>query len=191
MQSRTNLYENTGIPNPKLGMMLFLASEVMFFTGLIGAHIVIRQAATDWPQASTLLNIPLTALASAFLIASTVTFYKAVTAAKKDDQKGKIQNLFLTFLLGNFFLGFQLWEYAVLIHEKNVLPSSHLFGASFYTLTGFHAAHLFGGLVCLAFVMGKAVSGKSSEDLGVETLSYYWYFLAGVWLVLFSILYLF
>src|SRR3989338_8257676 len=97
-------YENIGIENRKLGMWLFLSSEVMFFTGLIGAYIVIREATGQWPVPSSILNIPLTAFNTFLLICSSATLVKGLAAAQDGDQEGMQVSLFLTVLLGSLFL---------------------------------------------------------------------------------------
>ena len=92
-----------GIETRKLGMWIFLASEVMFFTGLIGAYIVLRQATPDWPIPSTVLNIPLTAFNTFILICSSATLVKGLASAQDGDQEGMQVGLLLTVLLGALF----------------------------------------------------------------------------------------
>ena len=181
-----------GIENRKLGMWLFLASEVMFFTGLIGAYIVIRQAAPDWPVPSTVLNIPLTAFNTFILICSSATLVKGLASAQDNDPEGMQVGLFLTVLLGALFLSIQMHEYHLLIHEKHFTPSSSIFGACFFTLTGFHGAHVFIGVLCLAFVFLKSMRGgySAAETGGIEVAGLYWHFVDLVWIILFTILYL-
>ena len=127
----------TGIPNGKLAMWLFLCSEVMFFTGLIGAYIVLRIATPDWPVPSTVLNIPLTALNTFFLICSSVTMVKAFDAIQNGDQAGLKKFLFFTFLIGCVFLSIQAYEYQKLIHHGFIINNG-IFPSCFYTMTGFH-----------------------------------------------------
>ncbi len=182
---------NTGVPNPKLGMWLFLASEVMFFTGVIGAYLVIRQAAPDWPDASKVLNIPLTALNTFILIMSSGTMVLAHAAATRGDQKALVQRLLATAGLGAIFLSIQAHEWSELLHH-GLTTSSSLLGSCFYTMTGFHGAHVAGGVVTLVFVLQKAMRGKYSAANyhGVENAGLYWHFVDVVWIMLFTILYL-
>ena len=183
---------NIGIENRKLGMWLFLASEVMFFTGLIGAYIVLRQATPDWPHPSTILNIPLTGFNTFILICSSATLVMGLAAAQDNDQEGMQVGLFLTVLLGALFLSIQMHEYHQLIHEKHFTPSSSIFGACFFTLTGFHGAHVFIGVLCMLFVFLKSLRGGYSpqEYRGIEVAGLYWHFVDLVWIILFTILYL-
>ncbi|OGW78807.1 MAG: hypothetical protein A2Z83_00955 [Omnitrophica bacterium GWA2_52_8] len=186
-QSQTGL----GIESRKLGMWLFLASETMFFTGLIGAYIVLRQATPDWPVPSSVLNIPLTALNTFILICSSATLVVGFECAKNNEKEGMQVGLFLTVLLGALFLAIQMAEYRVLFHE-GFNPSASIFGACFFTLTGFHGAHVFIGVLCMAFVFIRALKGKyTAEDCrGIEVVGLYWHFVDLVWIILFTILYL-
>lgn len=174
-------YENTGIENSKLGMALFLASEVMFFTGLIGAYIVLRFAATSWPVASTVLNVPLTFLNTFFLMASTVTIAGAVTNAQKDELRKMRTGIVLTLVFGILFLVIQAHEYFVLVSEKHFTPSTNLFASCFYALTGFHGLHVLAGVAVLLFTW---------KPRALETFALYWYFVDVVWLILFAIIYI-
>lgn len=185
-------YENLGIETRKLGMWIFLASEVMFFTGLIGAYIVIRQMTPDWPVPSTVLNIPLTALNTFILICSSATLVKGLASVQQGDQEGTQVGLFLTVLLGSLFLSIQAHEYHELIHERHFTPSGSIFGACFFTLTGFHGMHVFVGVLCLLFVFLKSMRGAYTQEeyRGIEVVGLYWHFVDLVWIILFTILYL-
>ncbi len=185
-------YENIGIENRKLGMWLFLASEVMFFTGLIGAYIVTREATGNWPAPSSVLNIPLTAFNTFLLICSSATLVKGLAAAQDGDQEGMQVSLFLTVLLGALFLVIQAHEYHELIHVKHFTPSSSIFGACFFTMTGFHGMHVLVGVLCLLSVFIKSLRGgySSSEYRGIEVAGLYWHFVDLVWIILFTIVYL-
>ena len=181
-----------GIENRKLGMWIFLASEVMFFTGLIGAYIVLREATPSWPIPSTILNIPLTALNTFILICSSATLVKGLASAQDGDREGMQVGLFLTVLLGSLFLSIQMREYHELIIEKHFTPSSSIFGSCFFTLTGFHGAHVFIGVLCLIFTFIRSLRGAytPAEYRGIEIVGLYWHFVDLVWIILFTILYL-
>ncbi len=181
-----------GIETRKLGMWVFLASEVMFFTGLIGAYIVLRQATPDWPQPSTILNIPLTALNTFILICSSATLVIGLAAAQDGDTERMQVGLFLTVLLGALFLSIQMHEYHELMHEKHFTPSASIFGACFFTLTGFHGMHVFVGVLCMLFVFIRSLKGSYTREeyRGIEVAGLYWHFVDLVWIILFTILYL-
>jgi len=181
-----------GIDSRKLGIWLFLASEIMFFTGLIGAYIVLRFANLDiWPVPSTVLNIPLTGLNTFILICSSATLVLGLASTQKGYQEGLHVGLFLTVLLGIAFLAIQMHEYQELIHHEFTISSS-IFGNCFFTLTGFHGAHVFAGVIWLIVVLIKSFKGKYTpeEYAGVELAGLYWHFVDLVWIILFTILYL-
>src|SRR3990167_3759174 len=147
-----------GIDTRKLGMWLFLASEIMFFTGLIGSYIVLRFANLEsWPVPSTVLNIPLTAVNTFILICSSATLVLGLSSIQRGYKEGLQVGLFLTVLLGTLFLSIQMHEYRELIHEGFTISSS-IFGSCFFTLTGFHGAHVFVGVIWLTVVWLQSFS---------------------------------
>jgi len=183
-----------GVYNEKLGMWVFLGSEVMFFTALIGSYLIIRighpEAWTGHPR-TTPLNIPVTAVNTFLLICSSVTMVKAFAAAQQDDQAWLRRWLVATVLIGASFVGVQIYEYIHLV-EKGFVPSEGLFGTTFYTMTGFHGFHVTIGVLCMIFVTVKAFQGKytAADHRGVEVIGLYWHFVDLVWIVLFTIVYL-
>jgi heme/copper-type cytochrome/quinol oxidase subunit 3 len=183
-------YTTTGIPHDKMGMWVFLCSEVMFFTGLIGSYIVLRYGSV-WPEPRLTLNIGLTAANTFILICSSVTMVKALEWIQRGDPRKMKLFLCLTLLGGSTFLSVQIFEYRHLLHH-GFRPSVSLFGSTFYTMTGFHGFHVFCGVVCIAWVTGKAFLGKYTPEhhQGIETLGLYWHFVDLVWIILFAIVYL-
>lgn len=180
---------STGIPNSRLGMWIFLASEIMFFTGLIGSYIVLRLGSESWPEPGTVLNTPLLAVNTFILICSSLTMVQALSAAQRSDTAKLKLNLALTILGGSAFLGIKLWDYNHMIHEGFTI-STNLFGSFYYMLTGFHGLHVFGGVVAIASVWVAASRGAfSAENHGaVEAVGLYWHFVDLVWIILFAIL---
>jgi heme/copper-type cytochrome/quinol oxidase subunit 3 len=172
-------------------MWLFLASEVMFFTGLIGSYIALRFGGAEWPVVSEVLDVPLVAINTFILIGSSVTMVKAYAAIENGDQKGLSRYLAATFVLGAVFVSIQAIEWRALMSE-GIYPSTDLFGATFYTLTGFHGAHVLIGVIVIAFVLAKSVRGRYTQGNheGVELMGLYWHFVDVVWIFLFTILYL-
>ncbi len=176
----------------KVGMWVFLCSEVMFFAGLIGSYIVLRFGASDsWAEPGEVLNVPITAVNTFILICSSVTMVKAFAAAQAGDQKNIKLFTLLTCLIGATFVGVQVYEYSELIHH-DFTPTSGLYGATFYTMTGFHGFHVTAGVVCLAWASWKAFKGHWGADNyhGLEVLGLYWHFVDLVWIILFTIVYL-
>lgn len=190
-----------GVYNMKLGMWVFLLSEVMFFTSLIGAYIILRFARPEaFAEPGEVLNVPLTALNTFILICSSVTMVKAFAAIQQGDQDGLKRWLMATAIIGALFVGVQVYEY-IHLAEHGFLPNaaayaaSHgrpLYGATFYTMTGFHGAHVSIGVLCLLFVTWRAFRGKYTAQShgGVEIVGLYWHFVDLVWIILFTIVYL-
>ncbi|HEX3215120.1 MAG TPA: heme-copper oxidase subunit III [Actinomycetota bacterium] len=181
-----------GISSSLLGMVLFIASEVMFFGGLFGAYFTIRSAATQWPPPDTPhLSAPYAAILTTILVASSVTMQFGVWAIRKNNQRRLVLWLAVSLLLGATFLALQALEYANLIEEGLTL-SSGVYGSTFYTLTGFHGAHVAGGAAFILIVLLRARSGQFTARYHdtVEMASYYWHFVDVVWLGLFSTIYL-
>jgi cytochrome c oxidase subunit 3 len=163
----------------------------MFFTGLIGSYIVLRFASPSWPHPGNTLNIWLTALNTFILICSSVTMVKALASVRDGDLRKLKLFLSMTLLFGSVFLSIQAYEYRHLLNA-GFNPHVSLFGSVFYTTTGFHGFHVC-GVVCMAFVTGKAFLGKYTQahHQGVETIGLYWHFVDLVWIILFTIIYLF
>jgi heme/copper-type cytochrome/quinol oxidase subunit 3 len=183
-----------GVYNEKLGMWVFLGSEVMFFTALIGSYIILRvaqpQAWSGHPQ-QTPLNIPVTAVNTFLLICSSVTMVKAFAAAQDGLQKQLRLWLIATVIIGAGFVGVQVYEYRELIGH-GFLPSTSLFGSTFYTMTGFHGFHVTMGVICMIYVTLQAFRGRytAQDHRGVEVIGLYWHFVDLVWIILFTIVYL-
>ena len=188
-----------GISNPILGMILFICSEVMFFSGLFAAYFSVRASAIQWPP--IVANDP--ALTEHFnlhaepwfaagltliLITSSVTCQLGVWAIRRDDRTGFIRAMGVTLVLGIVFLIGQIYDYATLGFGVSDTP----FGTTFYTLTGFHGAHVFGGAVMLSVVLYRGLAGQfsSRHHDAVEATSLYWHFVDVVWIALFATLYI-
>lgn len=182
----------SGVYNEKLGMWVFLGSEVMFFTALIGSYIILRFAHPEaWQAPGEVLAIPITAVNTFLLICSSVTMVKAFAAAQDGNQKALPLWLLATVIIGASFVGVQIYEYRQLIHHGFV-PSEGLYGSTFYLMTGFHGFHVTIGVLCLIFVTWKAFLGKYTvaDHRGVEVIGLYWHFVDLVWIILFTIVYL-
>ncbi len=186
--------------NKKLGMWVFLLSEVMFCTSLIGTYVILRFAHPDhWTDPGVILNVPLTAGNTFLLICSSVTMVKAFASIQQGNQKGLQMWLLATILIGATFVGVQAYEYIALSGHGFVpamdgyaVEGGPLYGATFYAMTGFHGAHVSIGVLCLIFVYVKALRGAyTAENLeGVEVIGLYWHFVDLVWILLFTIVYL-
>ena len=192
--------EGMRVYNLKLGMWVFLLSEIMFFSSLIGAYIILRFAHPEqWAEPNVVLNVPLTGFNTFMLICSSVTMVKAFAAIEHGDQAGLRKWLIATIILGASFVGIKVYEYIKLAHHGFVPVTANygaeggpLYGSTFYTMTGFHGAHVTLGVVALIFTAVKAFRGKySAVDYGgVEIMGLYWHFVDLVWIILFTIVYL-
>lgn len=183
-----------GIPNGKIAMWLFLGSEVMFFTGLIGAYIVLRfgQPAGNWPQPHLTLNVPLTAMNTFLLICSSVTLVWGLQAIQAGNRAKGNWGLFLTTFFGAVFVCVQAYEYYELWIHRGLTTSTNIFGSCFYAMTGFHGLHVFVGVIAMAVVTGMGLAGKFNPKsyAAVELTGLYWHFVDLVWIILFAIVYL-
>lgn len=175
----------------KFAIWLFLATEVMFFTGLIGTYIVLRMGTDPWPDPEERLNVPITAFNTFLLICSSATMVKAVEESMKGSRGGLLKWLGLTILIGATFVGVQAYEYMELIHA-GLIPSYDIFYSTFYAMTGFHGLHVTAGVLWLIIVWIAALFGKIPQRkyMTVELAGLYWHFVDLVWVLLFTIVYL-
>jgi cytochrome c oxidase subunit III len=190
----TGVHHQRGISNPILGMILFITSEVMFFSGLFAAYFATAAANQPWPPdvlAHILNPLGLILIATIILIASSFTCQFAVWSIRKGDRRGFIRNTAVTLVLGIIFLLMQVFDYAILFGEGLTLASGP-FGTTYFTLTGFHGAHVFGGVLMLAVILYRGAVGQFSarHHDAVEAVSLYWHFVDVVWILLFTVLYL-
>lgn len=177
-----------GLENRKLGIWLFLCSEVMFFTVLIGTNQMAR-----WknPGPHEVLNIPLTALNTFILLTSSFTVVWALSGLQQGNRKKFLRALLLSMLFGAMFVGIQAFEYTNLSHEGFVL-SANLYTNSFFVLTGFHGSHVIIGLIWLTRLFIRGFNGSYSAENyeEFELAGLYWHFVDIVWIILFVIVYL-
>ena len=182
----------TGIPNGKLGLWIFLASEVMFFTGLFGAYVVLRMSHTAWPGSEGHLDVRIGTVNTLVLICSSTTIVLALAAAGRHNLPAVRRWLLVTALLGSLFLTVKGFEYAAKF-EHHIVPSTNVFWSCYFALTGFHALHVLGGiifnLVVYAYTLRPAWWASRSRRL--ELAGLYWHFVDIVWIFLFPMLYLF
>jgi cytochrome c oxidase subunit 3 len=181
-----------GLGNPVLGMLLFIVSEIMFFGGLFAAYFSLRTSSAAWPpegndafliQEHVLFPSVLTLL----LVISSLTCQIAVWRIRRGDRVGMNRALMLTVILGVVFLIGQAYEYT----QLGFGVADGTFGGTFYILTGFHGAHVLGGVLMLGVCLYRGGLGQFSaqhHDM-VEATSIYWHFVDVVWVLLFSLLY--
>ncbi len=144
---------DTGLNNGKLGIWLFLASEVMLFGALFSTYIILRTGAPVWPHGADELSVPLGAINTVLLISSSVTMVMAWAMLKLNDFGKHRLYLIATFVLAGIFLVNKYFEYADhLSHGEGPWASTYL--AIYFTLTGLHGIHILGGMVVMAYFIG-------------------------------------
>ena len=182
---------DTGLTNGKLGIWLFLASEVMLFGALFSTYIILRVGAPEWPHGE--LNVWLGMANTFILIGSSVTMVMAWASLKLNDWGKHRIYLMLTVLLSALFLVNKYFEYAA--HwAKGELPDHSTFLAIYFTLTGLHGLHILGGIVVMLYFLGPGAGlyKKSPEQFTnrIEYTGLYWHFVDLVWIFLFPVWYL-
>jgi heme/copper-type cytochrome/quinol oxidase subunit 3 len=182
---------DTGLPNGKLGIWLFLASEVMLFGALFSTYILLRVGAVEWPHGE--LSVPLGTVNTIILIGSSVTMVMAWASLKMNNWGRHRLYLGLTFLLALVFLINKYFEYSEHL-SKGEGPWHSTFLAIYFTLTGLHGLHIVGGMIVMAYFLGPgAKMWKAEPDRFVNRIEYtglYWHFVDLVWIFLFPVLYL-
>jgi heme/copper-type cytochrome/quinol oxidase subunit 3 len=184
---------DTGLYNGKLGIWLFLASEVMLFGALFSSYVLLRVGAPSWPHGADILNVPLATLNTMVLITSSVTMVMAWASLKMGRFSAHRMYLFLTFLCGVGFMVIKTIEYMSKF-SHHLYPKNDTFMAIYFTLTGLHGLHVLGGMVVMAYLLGpgakmwKTDPGRFSNR--VEVTGLYWHFVDLVWIFLFPLLYL-
>ena len=195
-----------------VGTIVWLASELMFFAALFAAYFTIRnitngQAAaagteTLWHTSTEMLNIPFAIFNTAVLVASSFTCQMGVFAAEKGQVKrtGSLANIkswglrewyILTFLMGAFFIGGQVYEYAALFSEGATI-STDVYWSAFFLATGFHGLHVLGGLVAFLLMLGRTYLARTfthEQRVHAVVTSYYWHLVDAVWIILFLVIY--
>ena len=184
---------DTGLTNAKLGIWLFLASEVMLFGALFASYILLRTGASEWPAGRTLLSVPMATLNTVVLIASSVTMVLAwASLARNQFPRFKIW-MGLTILLGLVFLVVKYFEYSGKFHH-GLFPSTNTFLAIYFTLTGLHGLHVLAGMVVNGYLWGPGSRLWKTEPEHftnrVEQSGLFWHFVDLMWIFLFPILYL-
>jgi cytochrome c oxidase subunit 3 len=170
----------------RLGMSFFLASESFLFASLFWTYYYLRALAPQWP-----IHHPASVLAAfntVLLLASSGTVWLGARAIRKGNGKGLSIGLMATAILGAAFLIITFWEWA---HE-DFRPWTDAYGSIFYTLTGFHALHVSGGVVLMLVLFSRAARNRFSADnhATVEAGSMYWHFVDVVWLLVFSTIFI-
>ncbi|HET6874540.1 MAG TPA: heme-copper oxidase subunit III [Acidimicrobiales bacterium] len=173
---------------PKLlqvGVIVWLASELMFFSGLFAAYFSIRSASVhSWPPRGDELDVPPVLIATILLVLSSFTMQYGVHRAIRGSKWGFVGWTMMTFVLGTLFDGMQVSDYI----GRHFGIDTDAYGSCFYTLTGFHFLHVAGGLVAMIIVMIRVLRSPRFGHRtmpAIEMLSYYWHFVDVVWIAMF------
>ncbi len=172
-----------------LGMLLFIASEIMLFGSFFTAYFFIRVSGSDpWPLPPFHLPVFVAGVNTAILVTSSFTMHWALQSIKRGNRAGLQAGMVLTFFMGLTFLLTQATEYA----RVGFAPHDGAFGTIFYCLTGLHGAHVFVGLTILLFITIRSFRGHFSPEHhhGVEIGGIYWHFVDVMWIVVYSTIYI-
>jgi cytochrome c oxidase subunit 3 len=184
---------DTGVTNQKLGMWLFLASEVMLFGSLFSSYALLRSGAMAWPDQSSIVNVRLAAINTLVLIASSVTIVRSGAALRSGNVSRFRALLATTALLGIVFLAIKSIEYRGELVE-GLRPSANNFVGLYFVMTFLHALHVSGGVLVNLFLCGPGMAMNRRDAprfLGrVEAATLYWNFIDVIWILMFIVLYL-
>jgi cytochrome c oxidase subunit III len=203
----TEVRPDTGLTNPKLGVWLFLASEVMLFGSLFSSYALLRTGAPSWPDQSSIVNVPLATLNTVVLIASSVTMVMAwaslaphAAGVRRGDPAAEAVGLRkfrlymgLTLLCGAIFLVVKAIEYGDKF-SHHLYPATNNFLGLYFTMTGLHAIHVIAGMIVNAYFLGPGTKMWKTDPERftnrIEVAGIYWHFVDVVWIFLFPVLYL-
>ncbi|MBV9166163.1 MAG: heme-copper oxidase subunit III [Solirubrobacterales bacterium] len=181
-------HRSSRVEPPVLGMVLFIISEIMIFGAFFTAYFFIRVVTHDpWPAPGTKIPEAATGINTAILLVSSLTIHWALVSIKRGNRFGLKAGMVLTFLLGLTFLFLQVNEYVHL----GWAPRDSAQATIFYSLTGLHGAHVFVGLCALLMVTIRSFRGHYSPEhhQGMEVPGIYWHFVDGMWIVVYTALY--
>ncbi|MDH4351372.1 MAG: cytochrome c oxidase subunit 3 [Gemmatimonadota bacterium] len=184
-------HTSTGLDSRKIAFWTFIGSECLLFGSLIATYLVYQGRSVSGPTTHEILNIPLTSLSTFDLLMSSLCMVLALAAVQRGDRVWARVWLGMTAFLGAIFLGFQVYEFQHFVHE-GLGFTTNLFGSTFFTLTGFHGAHVFVGVLWLLTLLARSFQGKLGPEkaLNVEIAGLYWHFVDVVWIVIFTVVYL-
>jgi cytochrome c oxidase subunit 3 len=207
-------YTTTGLPHKKIAIWAFIGSECMLFASLISTYLIYKGRSivgpfphTPWTDPATghtyhpIMNIPVTSCSTFVLLMSSLAMVLALAAVENRDVPKHTMGerilgnsrlwLFTTALLGTTFLGFQAFEFTSFVHE-GLKITTNLYGSTFFTLTGFHGAHVSAGVLWLVTLLGIDMKrGLGPNDaLNVDIAALYWHFVDVVWIAIFTLVYL-
>jgi cytochrome c oxidase subunit III len=174
------------------GIIAFLASEVALFGTLITTYLTYMGQDFTGPYPKETLSFGLAAIATIFLLSSSLTVHMAEKALHHGNQSGFCFWWGLTITLGAIFLGATAYEWREMITEHDLTINRNLFGSTYYTLVGFHGMHVTGGVIVMTIILGLAMKRQVTQknQTAVQMVSWYWHFVDVVWIVVFTVVYI-
>jgi len=184
-------YRSTKLPDVKLMMWIFLASDCMFFGTLIGTYLVYKGRSLVGPYPIEILDIPLTTVSTFVLLMSSFLMVLALHELRRDNTRLFRLWTFGVAFFGAIFLGFQVYEFSHFYHLGLTLQGN-LFGTTFYVLTGTHGVHVTIGVIWLLSILihSYVKPWTSKDEVYLEVAGLYWHFVDIVWIVIFTVVYL-
>ena len=181
---------STGLNNRKILMWAFLGSDILFFGTLIATHLLYRGQSLVGLQ-EEIFDIPVTSVSTFVLLMSSLAMVLALAGIQRGDLQAMRLWLAVTAILGSAFIGFQMFEFHEFAQE-GLTPRTNLFGSTFFTMTGFHGAHVTVGVLWLWSIFFASFRGhvRQGTALDVEIAGLYWHFVDIVWIVIFGVVYL-
>jgi cytochrome c oxidase subunit III len=178
---------------PQWGMIAFLVSEMALFSTLIVVYLTFLGRDTVGPTPAEALSLPLVVCTTLCLLSSSVTIHLAEAAARRGSHSRFCLLWAATIALGVIFLLGTAYEWRELIVRHQLTISRNLFGTTYYTLVGFHGLHVTAGVVVMSIVLALAMARRAiiEHSLGVELVAWYWHFVDAVWVVVFTVVYLY
>jgi heme/copper-type cytochrome/quinol oxidase subunit 3 len=182
---------NFGVDNNKMGMWVFIGSEVLFFGAFISTYLIYLNRFEPGPSAKEIFDIPFTSVSTFILLMSSLGMVLALAAVQRGDiRQFRIWTL-ATALMGAVFLSGQVYEFTVFVEEGMGLTTS-AFSSAFFVLTGFHGVHVFIGVLMLAALWAASFTGHVGRKQAgaVENIGLYWHFVDVIWIIIFTVIYL-
>jgi cytochrome c oxidase subunit 3 len=197
-----HLDTSTGLDSRKMAFWTFIGAECLLFGTLIATYMAYKGDSVSGPcphdgvlptgaPCEGILDVPLTSISTFVLLMSSLAMVLGLAAVQRSDRGKAVLWLGMTAFLGAVFLGFQAYEFNHFYHVGLTLQTN-LFGSTFYTLTGFHGAHVFVGVIYMLTLTIMAARGKlgPEKSLNVEIAGLYWHFVDVIWIVIFPLVYL-
>ena len=185
-------YTSLGIDNRKLGMWILIASECLLFATLIVTYLIFSRHVPEGPLPKNIFDVPVTTISTFDLLMSSFSIVLALAAIQGGDRKKFEKWILITAIGGLIFLGFQVYEFTTFVKEGLGFTTVN-WGSSFFVLTGTHGTHVAVGVVWLLSLYFTSKNGGLTKDaaLKVDTMALYWHFVDVIWIIIFTVVYLF